>query len=48
MGAARGEETKLVVEGQTVKWTIVEAVEDRSLKADACTVRVDETNDLSP
>jgi hypothetical protein len=28
-----------------VKWTIVEAVMDRSLKADAFTVRVDETKD---
>jgi hypothetical protein len=40
-----GEETKLVVEGRTVKWTIVEAIKDRSLKADAFTVRVDETKD---
>jgi hypothetical protein len=40
-----GEETRLVVEGRTVKWTIVEAVKDHSLKTDAFTVRVDETKE---
>jgi hypothetical protein len=42
-----GEEAKLVVEGRTVKWTIVEIFKDRSIRTDAFTVRVDETTEES-
>jgi hypothetical protein len=41
-----GEEVKLAVEGRMVKWTIVEILEDNSLKVDAFTVKVDETREM--
>ena len=41
-----GEEVKLAVEGRMVKWTIVEILEDNSLKVDAFTVKVDETKEM--
>jgi hypothetical protein len=40
-----GEQVKLVVEGQTVKWTVAEIFKDHSTREgiDVFTVRVDET-----
>lgn len=40
-----GEQVKLVVEGRTVKWTIVEIFKDHSTRGgiDVFTVKVDET-----
>jgi hypothetical protein len=41
-----GEQVKLVVEGRTVKWTIVDIFKDHSTREgrDVFTVKVDETN----